>query len=310
MSQDQVMPIAALLVGIVILVGLSASLLWREARQRDLNGLVARALGQDDTLLPPHAWMVGWLRGLGDQFRRFYSPANLEHMRSVILASGYNPQRVLSLLLGGKIVLMIFLPILAVAAALCVDAPPIRFIIIGIGVIVGIVGPEWALSLLRSRFIAKLQRGTPDALDLLVICSEAGMGLESALERVAQEMRPSNAAMSSILTSLLDDLRVLPQRDAFVNLGMRSGIDGLRRVGTMLGQSLRYGTPLSNALRAVAMELRQERANKLEEGAVKLPALLIFPTIFFIMPSLYIVLLGPSFMGLFEALKTVTANIK
>ena len=70
----------------------------------------------------------------------------------------------------------------------------------------------------------------------------------------------------------------------------------------MLGQSLQYGTPLSHALRAVAVELRRERMNKLEEKAVRLPALLVFPMIFFIMPSLYIVLLGTSFLRLYDSL--------
>ena len=76
----------------------------------------------------------------------------------------------------------------------------------------------------------------------------------------------------------------------------------MRRFGTMLGQSLQYGTPLGDALRAIADELRRDRMNKLEEKAVKLPAKLIFPLIFFIMPSLYIVLLGTSFMRLYDAL--------
>jgi tight adherence protein C len=174
---------------------------------------------------------------------------------------------------------------------------------VGIGLVAGIMGPELALGMARRRFVGALRRGTPDALDLLVVCSEAGMGLESALERVSQDMRRSNRAMASVLSNLLDDLRVLPdRRDAFANLGTRSGVEGLRRFGTMLSQSLNYGTPLSNALRAVATELRRERMNKLEEKAVKLPALLIFPLIFFVMPSLYIVLLGPSFLRLYDSL--------
>src|SRR5580698_3308093 len=97
------------------------------------------------------------------------------------------------LLLGGKFVMMLLLPVLAVIIAMAfVDAMSIRFLIIGAGVIAGIVGPESILGVMRRRFIAELERGTPEALDLLVMCSEAGMGLESAVERVAQEMLPSN----------------------------------------------------------------------------------------------------------------------
>jgi tight adherence protein C len=221
----------------------------------------------------------------------------------VILASGFNPYQMLPILLGTKAALMFLLPALALVAAAFAESFSMRVSIVGIGLVAGIMGPELALGMARRRFVGALRRGTPDALDLLVVCSEAGMGLESALERVSQDMRRSNRAMASVLSNLLDDLRVLPdRRDAFANLGTRSGVEGLRRFGTMLSQSLNYGTPLSNALRAVATELRRERMNKLEEKAVKLPALLIFPLIFFVMPSLYIVLLGPSFLRLYDSL--------
>jgi tight adherence protein C len=123
-------------------------------------------------------------------------------------------------------------------------------------------------------------------------------------------MRHSNRAMASVLAALLDDFRVLPdRREALANLGSRSGVEGLKRFATMLSQSLHYGTPMNNALRAVADELRRDRMNKLEEKAVKLPAQLIFPLIFLIMPSLYVVLLGPSFMQLYDSLKVVMHSV-
>jgi tight adherence protein C len=123
-------------------------------------------------------------------------------------------------------------------------------------------------------------------------------------------MALSNRPMAVALSTLLDDLRVLPdRREAFTNFGARSGVEGLRRMATMLGQSLQYGTPLSNALRAVAGELRRQRMSDLEAKAVKLPALLIFPMVFFIMPSLYIVLLGTSFLRLYDTLGQFTTHL-
>jgi tight adherence protein C len=183
----------------------------------------------------------------------------------------------------------------------------IKIAVVAFGMFLAVLGPESILKFIRGRFQKALIRGTPDALDLLVVCSEAGMGLESALERVAQEMKETNGPMASILFSLLDDLRVLPgRREAFANLGVRSGVDGLRRMGTMLSQSMQHGTAVGSVLRAVAEELRRDRMNRLEEKAIKLPAKLIFPLIFFIMPSMYIVLLGPSFMGLSRTLSALT----
>lgn len=298
-----------MIAGIVLLVAVATSLLWREAHLREVDARVFRAINnrkQD----PAHAQLMRWVRALGDRCRRFYSPGDLEHLRSMILASGFNPHRALPVVLGGKLTVMLLLPALSVLVAVSfVTSLNAQVLLIVAGVILGVMGPEWILGVMRRRFVAALERGTPDALDLLIVCSEAGMGLESAVERVAHEMQVSNPAIASILSSLLNDLRVLPnRRDAFLNLGTRSGVDGLRRVGTMLSQSMSFGTPLGDTLRAVASELRRERMNKLEEKAVKLPAMLIFPLIFFIMPALYIVLLGPSFTRLHDVLTFALAH--
>jgi tight adherence protein C len=139
-------------------------------------------------------------------------------------------------------------------------------------------------------------------IDLLVVCSEAGMGLESALQRVAEEMRQSNAAMARVLHGLLDDLRILPNRvEAFERLASTS--DGLQRFGTMLGQSLQYGTPLSQALRSIAADLRRERLTKLEERAHKLGVKLTVPMVLFLLPAMFVILGGSSFLHLARAFK-------
>ena len=125
------------------------------------------------------------------------------------------------------------------------------------------------------------------------------MGLESALEHVSREMRHSNVPMALALGRLLDDMRVLPdRREAFRNFAEGTGVQGARRVATMLSQSMKYGTPLSQALRSVATDLRRERMISLEAKAAKLPAMLTLPLIVFIMPTLFIVLIGPAILHL------------
>jgi tight adherence protein C len=281
-----------------------------EIRSRRLNAHVDRALANEFTTpRSPLTGLFGSLRWIGEWARRFYAPNNLEYLRGVIQASGFNSHKMLPILLGAKLALTMIILTVAIVIAYFTGTVRHQIVVAGVGFMLSIVIPEWILGFVRSRFKAAVERGTPDSLDLLVVCSEAGMGLESALERVAQEMRHSNRPMSSVLFGLLDDLRVLPNhRDAFANLGSRSGVDGLRRFGTMLSQSMQYGTPLSDVLRAVAEELRRDRMNKLEEKAVKLPAKLIFPLIGFIMPSLYIVLLGPSFMHLYDTLGSIISH--
>jgi tight adherence protein C len=268
-----------------------------EIQVRRLAAHVEQSIVGGITLGLPFVGLLDRLRWLGEWTRRFYTSTNLDNIRNVIQASGFNPHQMLPVLLGTKMILTLVILIVTVVTACLVGSMEIKFTAVGIGLVLGVLGPEWILGFVRSRFTAAVRRGTPDALDLLVVCSEAGMGLEFALERVAQEIQHTNRPMSTVLFSLLDDIRVLPnRRDAFTNIGTRSGVDGLRRFGTMLSQSLEYGTPISHAIRTVAEDLRRERMVKLEEIAVKLPAKLIFPMIFLIMPSLFIVLLGAPFM--------------
>lgn len=304
--------ISALLASILVLVGASGALLWHEARVRDLETRVIQTTSDESPQPNLFAGFTGLIRLFGESTRRFYSTSNLEHLRSVIQAAGYNPHRTLPMVLGTKAAMMILSPVLALSAALLVlQNPSIRIFVVGAGIVIGILGPELALRIVRRRFTSNIERGTPDALDLLVVCSEAGMGLESALERVSQEMRHSNPAVASVLSGFLNDLRVMPnQRDAFANLGLRAGTAGMRRFGVMLGQSLQYGTSVGTALRAVSSELRRERMNQLEERAVKLPAKLIFPLILFILPCLWIVLLGASLLHLSDSLGGITQNVQ
>jgi tight adherence protein C len=314
-TPDRLTLIWTITAAIVVLVGISANMLAREARRRDLESRVVQASwGSAAAGSGSYTGPAGLLQRLGDRVRhgtRLYAERDIKHLEAMIHAAGLDPRRVLPLLLGAKLLVMILLPVTAaIAAGFLARTIPMRLMIIGAGVFGGILGPEAILGMLRRPYIAALQRGTPDALDLLVVCSEAGMGLESALERVSREMLRSNRPTALALASLLDDLRVLPdRREAFTSFGKRSGVEGLQRLATMLAQSLQYGTPLSSALRSVVTELRRERANQLEERATKLPAKLIFPLILFIMPSLYIVLLGTSFMHLYDALGSFTATL-
>jgi tight adherence protein C len=291
--------IVIIFAAIILLVAAAAFLTLQEARTREVYARIDRAVGNQGERTPN---VQGFLQSLGEWLRHFYSTSSLEKIRSTVEISGFNPHRMIPILLASKMVLTLLILLIAVVTAYFENSMIIRLITLGGGIILGIMGPDWILAIIRRRHAAALERGTPDALDLLVVCSEAGMGLESALERVSHEMQRSNPVTSNVLTNFLNDLRILTRRDAFANLNARSGGEGMRRFGTMLGQSLQYGTPLGDALRAVADELRRDRMNKLEEKAVKLPAKLIFPLIFFIMPSLYIVLLGTSFMRLYDSL--------
>jgi tight adherence protein C len=278
-------------------------LIIRELHIRALNVRVAKAVMGVPGKSAAFQDIGGRLSSLGIRYRRFYSAENLEQLRTILQSSGLNHHRTVPIWIGVKTVSIFLSSIIALfVAEFCGESLADLIIFTSFGVVIGIMGPRLVLSLLKRRFNAAIRRGTPDTIDLLVVCSEAGMGLESALERVAGEMDRSNPAMARVLHSLLDDLRILPnRRDAFEKLGSLS--DGLRRFGTMISQSLHYGTPLSQALRSIADELRRESITKLEDRAHKLGAKLTLPMVLFLLPAMFIILGASPFLHLMRAFK-------
>ena len=273
-------------------------LIIHELHIRALNTRVSKAVMGVPGQSAPLQDMTDWLSSLGMRYRRFYSTETLEQLRTIVQSSGLNHHRTMSILIGGKTVSVFLFPILGLfVGQLLGESSTDLLVFTGIGAVIGIMGPRLILSVLRRRFNAAIRRGTPDTIDLLVVCSEAGMGLESALERVAEEMNRSSAAMARVLYGLVDDLRVLPnRREAFEKLASTS--DGLRRFGTMISQSMQYGTPLSQALRSIAEELRRESIIKLEERAHKLGAKLTIPMVLFMLPAMFVIMAGSPLLHL------------
>ncbi|MGY4237676.1 tight adherence protein C [Bradyrhizobium sp. USDA 4449] len=280
-------------------------LIIHELHVRTLNVRVSNAVLGVPGRSAPLQDITGWLSSLGARYRRFYSAENLDQLRTIVQSSGLNPHRSLSIWIGAKTVSMFLFPIVALLGAQLLGKPLTDVLVFSlIGVVLGIMVPRLVLLVLTRRFNAGIRRGTPDMIDLLVVCSEAGMGLESALERVAEEMKQTDPAMARVLYGLLDDLRILPNRsEAFEKVGSTS--EGLRRFGTMVSQSLQYGTPLGQALRSIAIDLRRERITKLEERAHKLGAKLTIPMVLFMLPAMFIILGGSPFLHLVRTFSSI-----
>jgi tight adherence protein C len=149
---------------------------------------------------------------------------------------------------------------------------------------------------------AAIRKGIPDALDLLVICAEAGLTVDAAFSRVAKELGKAypelgdEFALTSIELGFLTD-----RRSAFENMAMRIDLDAVRGVVTTMIQTEKYGTPLASALRVLSAEFRNERMMRAEEKAARLPAIMTVPLIFFILPVLFIVILGPAACSISDA---------
>lgn len=270
----------------------------RELHFRALDMRVSNAVIGIPYRSGPFQNVTGWFSWLGMRYRRFYAEENLDQLRAILQSAGFNHRRALPTWIGIKAVSMFLCPIIAAGVALLLGKARTDVLVFTlIGVMIGILGPRLILTMMKRRFDAAIRVGTPDMIDLLVVCSEAGMGLESGLARVAQEMSQTNPSVARVLHSLLDDLRILPNRsDAFEKLGSTS--DGLRRFGTMVAQSLQYGTPVGQALRSIAVDLRRERITKLEERAHKLGAKLTIPMVLFLLPAMFVILGGSPILHL------------
>ena len=298
--------------GALGLAVIAAALIGRSAEERDLSRRLRAVLRPVDQGVQPAgprgaSRLVQPLRQIGEAMRKagvLVSEKDLAELQRAVAAAGFDPRSAVPAFVGVKAVLLVVLPLLALLYAGLQDADLLQ---IGLwifgGLVLAIMGPNLLLSALRRPFENKLRQGLPDALDLLVVMADAGLGLETALDRVAREMAATNRPLALEFSLLVQELRIMPDRhSALERFAERSSTDAFRRLGGTLAQTLRYGTPLSRALRVLAAELRAERALRIEEKAVRLPALLIIPLILFIMPCVFIALVGPSVLELGNSL--------
>jgi tight adherence protein C len=171
------------------------------------------------------------------------------------------------------------------------------------------IGATWLGMQLPNLFInnriqrrqASIGRAFPDALDLLLICVESGMSLESAFQRVSQEIGPQSIELAEELTLSTAELSYLPdRRQAFENLARRVPLEGVKSLCLALQQSERFGTPMATTLRVLAQENRDQRMTAAEKKAAALPPQLTVPMILFFLPVLFIVILGPAIIKMIQ----------
>ena len=176
------------------------------------------------------------------------------------------------------------------------DKPPIMKLGVSIGAAyLGIKGPEIFLSNVIAKRKKSMERAYPNALDLLLICIESGMSIELAVRKVAQEIGAESIPMAEELTLLAAEMSYLAdRRQAYENLGARSGLEAIRALVTVLLQAERYGTPLGVALRVLSQESRDLRMTAAEKKAAALPPQLTVPMVLFFLPALFIAIMTPA----------------
>nr|WP_207785961.1 type II secretion system F family protein [Altererythrobacter segetis] len=177
-----------------------------------------------------------------------------------------------------------------------------RFMAFAALVISGYKGPEVYLKNKSKKRTSEIRKGLPDALDLLVICAEAGLTVDAAFNRVAKELGRAYPELGEEFALTAIELSFLTERrQAFENFAYRVDLDAVKGVVTTMIQTERYGTPLASALRVLSAEFRNERMMRAEEKAARLPAIMTIPLILFILPVLFIVILGPAACSISDA---------
>lgn len=186
-----------------------------------------------------------------------------------------------------------------------VDWPTMNKVTLVMGAAVaGFYAPNLYLKNRITKRRTSIMQAFPDALDLLLICVEAGMSIEAAITKVSQEMGPSSVDLAEELSLLSAELSYLPERRmAYENLGKRTNHPGVKSVATAMTQAETYGTPLATALRVMAKENRDLRLSAAEKKASALPAQLTVPMILFFLPVLFIVILGPAILNVIDMMK-------
>jgi tight adherence protein C len=258
----------------------------------------ARLTGTTDTT----DWMRSVLKSL-----KVLQDSQMQKAQLKLIQAGIRSKDAAIAVIFARMVMPIVLGAIVALVIYGIDYFPLwgpmkRYAVLAATVIISYKAPDIYVSNRMSKRTAAIRKGLPDGLDLLVICAEAGLTVDAAFGRVAKELGRAypelgdEFALTAIELSFLTD-----RRSAFENLSMRVNLEAMRGVVTTMIQTEKYGTPLASALRVLSAEFRNERMMRAEEKAARLPAIMTVPLILFILPVLFVVILGPAACSIADA---------
>jgi len=251
----------------------------------------------------------GQLRAVLEWFAKWNQPSDAEEVkatRRLLVTAGYRSTKAPIFFVGSKLLLAVVLVGLFAMIPVKLLGFPTTTTLLFYYVCLAACGyyapAVWLKHMIAVRQDA-LQRAIPDGLDLMVVCVEAGLGLDQAIGRVGQEVSQAHPALGDELNILSQELRSGVQRQtALRNLAHRTDLEEVRNLVALLVQTDRFGTSIGQALRVHSDSMRTTRRLKAEEWAAKLPVKLLFPLMFFIFPSMLIVTVGPACIKIVKAL--------
>ena len=229
----------------------------------------------------------------------------LSYSRQRLLYAGYHSKNSLANYYGIRILCTLGVPMLSflICASFPELARQVYFMVLSASAALGFIVPSFVLDKQVSTRQRIIRNAFPDAVDQLIVCSEAGLGLEMGLQRIAKDTALSNEVMGYELDLVNAELRAGVDRErALKNLVARTGVEELKGLVAALTQSVRFGTSISATLRIYAEDLRDRRMQKAEEEAAKLAVKMLFPLAFCFFPGIFIVILGPALIAIYKAL--------
>jgi len=276
-----------------------------DRREQLKSGILASAPRRRAQLVRKNE-TVEWMRSLLGQLK-VLQDSQLSSVQQMLAQAGIRKKEYAIAVIFVRMVLPIVFGIGAVIVVYWLNKFPEwssfkRFMAFAAALAAGYKGPEVFIGNKVTKRTHAIRKGLPDALDLLVICAEAGLTVDAAFGRVAKELGRAYPELGDEFTLTAIELAFLSERRmAFENLAYRVKLDSIRGVVTTMIQTERYGTPLASALRVLSAEFRNERMMRAEEKAARLPAIMTVPLILFILPVLFIVILGPAACSISDA---------
>ena len=281
-------------------------LFYREAMLQRISAVVT-----------PRATQAGLFRtlrtrfsvgGVVQHFERMLprSQAEVSVMQQRLIRAGYRSDSAVKVFYGAKVLVPLALFLLVVLSGVSSYNP---FFVYATALGLGFLAPDFWLGRRISERQARIRLGLPDVLDLLVICMEAGQSLDQATARTAEELSRAQPEVSDELAIVVLEQRAgRPRADAWKNFAQRTAVDSVRNLTSVLVQSEKFGTSISKTLRIHADTLRTQRRQQVEEQAAKTTVKLVFPLVFFIFPSIFLVALGPAVIVIQESFKTYLSH--
>ena len=232
------------------------------------------------------------------------SPQSLSMVRDELVQAGYRTENAPVIFSGIRLVaVLIFFATTFLLRDAITSNPVLRIVIIVASAGAGYAIPAFVLEKLVAARHKKIRLSLPDALDLMVISVEAGLGMDQAIQYVGREIEKAHPELSEELRQMGFEMRAGKRRsDALRNMATRSGEAEIRKLVAVLTQTDRFGTSMATALRTHSEHMRIERRQQAEEKAAKIGVKLVFPIFFFIMPAMLVVSVGPGMLGLFKHL--------